>query len=114
MVKKAITIRLDDEILKEIDDRGKRSDVIRNMIELALNPIPMKIKTVIKEVIREVPVKVMVEVPKLVVIDRRVQWLDKKELFREIIISEIKDGMPKWYCDSRKIGWEREYGEKLQ
>jgi hypothetical protein len=112
MVKKAITIRLDEETLKKIDDRGKRSDVIRNIIEYALKPkIPEKtIEPKVTTIIKEVPV----ETVRYVTINPFDFTKMNKELFRDIIKDEILKGMPKWYLDSRVKDWERQYGEKFQ
>jgi len=111
LVKKAITIRLNEEMLKEIDDRGKRTTVIRNIIEYALRPKkPTKpIKTKIRIVEKEIPIEVI----KYVIVNP-FNWNNfDKENFRDVINNDIRKGMPKWYLDSKVKDWEREYGEKF-
>jgi len=111
LVKKAITIRLDEEILQKIDDRGKRSDVIRNMIEYALKPKlpPRIIEPKVITVIKEVPVETIRYVTKNPFDFTHMN----QETSRNIINDDIQKGMPKWYLDSKIKDWERKYRERF-
>ena len=112
MVKKAVTIRLDEDTLKEIDDRGKRSNVIRNMIESALKPkLPPRI-------IQSKPITIIKEIPV-----ETIRYITKnpfdftnmtKEIEREVINDDIRKGLPKWYLDYKIKDWERKYNEEFK
>ena len=112
MVKKSVTIRLTEETLRKIDDRGNRSDVIRNMIEYALKPKnpPKIIEPKVKIVLKEIPVDIV----KYINV-HTFDWTKfNKKIEREILRDDIKKGMPKWYLDSRIKDFERKYGELFQ
>ena len=112
MVKKAVTIRLDEDVLKEIDDRGKRSNVIRNMIESALKPQspPRIIQSKPITIIKEIPVETIRYITKNPFDFTKMN----KEIEREILHDDLRKGMPKWYLDSKIKDWERKYNEEFK
>lgn len=113
MPKRNIGVRLDEETITKLEERGRASTVIRELIIESFNPKPPKVveRVRIREVIKEIPV----EIPKIILINDASKWRNfNKNLFREIIQMEIKEGrMHQWYLTYRKSWFKQKFGEEL-
>ena len=113
MPKRNIGVRLNEETIKKLEERGNVSTVIREIILASFKPPKIINRTVekIKEVIKEIPVETI----KMVAVNDASKWRNfNKNIFREVIKIEIQEGrMPKWYLEHQKIWFKEEYGEEI-
>ena len=113
MPKRNVGVRLDEETIKKLEEKGKASTVIRELIIESFNPKPPKIveRVRIKEIIKEIPVEII----KMVAVNDASKWRNlNKNIFREVIKEEIQEGkMPLWYLASRQNWFKKEFEEEL-
>ena len=113
MPKRNIGVRLNEETIKKLEERGNVSTVIREIILASFKPPKIINRTVekIKEVIKEIPVETI----KMVAVNDASKWRNfNKNIFREVIKIEIQEGrMPKWYLDNQKKWFKEEFEEEL-
>jgi len=100
MAKKRIGVRLDQEVIDKLSEKGKPSKVIRDIVMDSLKPKPPPqtiVKEVVKEVIKEIPIIKYVN-------HGSFDWTAfNKRTSKTSIISDMID-MPQWfikYCIKR-------------